>query len=512
MSAPPPPPLLSAPAVVVNWQGRRIAIPFARTRSGWTFMNKLLSVAALVVAAAAAAPLSAQDPSRLYSSPSLPPREALDRLRLKTAWVAQVPTDGRRDGIYSVQLVPRRSGQELLVQTRSGGVLSLDPETGQVRWSTRVGTPYRVAQPLAYNDESVFVINNIDLYALDRNTGRAQWQFQMPNGATAPPVADDKQIYLSLTNGRFEAYELPNLALWAKLAREGKVPGMKTELEASRVRKGIDVPAIGPLAGAREAYRAAATGPQPEQVYSYPPDDKVESVPLEFGDRVLLPGAGGEVAGVTKGAAKPAWLPLKARGKIAVPAGQHDDMAYVASSDGNVYAMSITSGRLSWRFVSGGTPSDRPVVLDDDVYVAVDRAGMYRVRRASGAEVWRNDDASRFLSANKNFVYAADRHGRLLVLDRARGTTLSTYDGTRDFVFPIQNDLTDRVFLAAHNGLIVCLRDRDADKPVVMKTVKERTPLPPGKPGDGGKPPADGGKPGDGGKPKPPDGAGPMKP
>src|SRR5207248_5536007 len=116
--------------------------------------------------------------------------------------------------------------------------------------------------------------------------------------------------------------------------------------------------------------------------------------------------------------------------------------------------------------------------LDEDVYVAIDRAGLYRVRRSNGAEVWRNDDAARFLSANKKFVYAADRHGRLLVLDRARGTTLSTYDGTRDFVFPVQNDLTDRLYLAAHNGLIICLHDRDAETPLAMKTVKVRAPLP----------------------------------
>lgn len=464
-------------------------------------MKKLLIVAAALVAAAVVAPLSAQDPTRLYSNPSLPPQEALDRLRLKTAWTATVPTDGRRDGLFSVQMVPRGTGHDFLIQTRSGAVTALDATTGQARWSTRVGTPYRVAEPVAYNRESVFVINNIILYALDRTTGRLQWQFELPSGAAAPPVADDEQVYISLTTGRFTTYALPNLAFYEKLAAAGRATGTASggtsSLEASRARKGIDVPAIGPLSGAREASRSLPSGPQPAERFNYPVEDRVELAPLLAQDRILLPGAGGQIMGMVKAAARPAWPTVRARGKIVVPPGQHDETAYVASTDYNVYAVSITGGRVFWRYASGGTLTDRPVALDEDVYVAVDRSGLVRLDRATGEETWRNGDSARFLAANAKFVYAADRHGRLLVLDRTRGTTLSTYDGTRDYVFPVQNDWTDRVYLAANNGLIVCLHDRAIEKPAVMKKVQERTPLPPpggGKPepkdmGDGAKPP-----------------------
>src|SRR5579885_645337 len=323
--------------------------PVARARSGLTFMNKLLTVAATLVLAAAVAPLPAQDSSRLYSVPSLPPQDALDRLRLKTSWTFVVPTEGRRDGLASVQLAPREAGAELLVQTRSGTVMSLDAASGRVRWSTRVGVPYRVSQPLAYNHDSVFVINNIILYALDRDTGRPLWQFELASGAVAPPVADEDQIYLSLSNGRFEAYALPNLAVWEKLVHQGaRAPGTTSALEASRVFKGIDLPAIGPLSSAREAYRAVPMGPQPTRRYSYVPDDKVEVAPLVAQDRVLLAGVGGDVVGVTKGAASMTW-DLRLRGHVRVSPGQHEETAYVASTDFSVYALSIVSGRLFWR-------------------------------------------------------------------------------------------------------------------------------------------------------------------
>jgi hypothetical protein len=99
---------------------------------------------------------------------------------------------------------------------------------------------------------------------------------------------------------------------------------------------------------------------------------------------------------------------------------------------------------------------------------------MYRIGRAVGDPQWRikrgnrtleaNPDAERFLAANPKFVYAADKSGRLLVLDRGLGTQLSSYD-TREFAFPIANEMNDRLFLAANNGLIVCLHDKEYDKP-----------------------------------------------
>ena len=60
-------------------------------------MKKLLI--ALMLVAAVFTPLFAADTSRLLSNPTLLPVECLDRLRLKMAWTATVPMQGRRDGL-----------------------------------------------------------------------------------------------------------------------------------------------------------------------------------------------------------------------------------------------------------------------------------------------------------------------------------------------------------------------------------------------------------------------------
>jgi hypothetical protein len=164
---------------------------------------------------------------------------------------------------------------------------------------------------------------------------------------------------------------------------------------------------------------------------------------------------------------------FQAMAPLSAPVGQRDEMAYVGSEDFSVSALDIFAGRILWRFLGGGSIRQRPEVNDDSVYITPERSGLYRLDRETGQTVWQNFDAERFRAANPKFVYATDRSGRLLILDRARGTQLAVYDGGRDFVVPIANEMTDRLYLASNDGLVVCLHDRQYSTPLRMKTVSE---------------------------------------
>jgi hypothetical protein len=170
---------------------------------------------------------------------------------------------------------------------------------------------------------------------------------------------------------------------------------------------------------------------------------------------------------------------------VTAPMGHFGNVAYIGAHDSNLYALEVgvagnlPAGKLRWRFTAGGPITRAPVALDNDVYVTTADSGLTRVDRATGEARWRvprggrlfnsNPDADRFVAANPKFVYAMDPRGRLLVLDRRLGTTLSAYD-VRDFVFPITNQQNDRLYLAANDGLLVCLHDRDYPTPFDQRT------------------------------------------
>jgi outer membrane protein assembly factor BamB len=446
---------------------------------------------ATLVAAGLTALVEAQIPrSDIYTTPLPPPREVLDRLNLQMSWAQYVPMDGRRDGLATIQM----RGTDVYVQTRSGLIALLDADTGVVRWRNRVGIPYRVTHGLAFNSREVYAVNNTYLYALDRRTGGVRWQYRLREGIAAPPIADERFIFIPTQTGRFTAFLLPQLDLEVA-PPEGLIPGVniastqpaKRESEEERYQRIVSVRgdprrstgSVSSLTSAREASAEELGGAMPVRVWEEVASLRLEFPPLYTRDRLLLPTPGGVVLALAKipkesGIAAEIYR-FSTDSPIVVPAGGYEDMAYIGAQDANLYALEVSNGHLLWRFTTGTPIIRQPAVTDQDVYVVAQRNGLIRVDRATGQPMWRiplngqfvesNAAADRFLAVNPKYVYAADRSGRLLILDRRRGIQLSNYD-VHDFVFPITNEVTDRLYLAANNGLIVCLHDRDYPAPV----------------------------------------------
>jgi outer membrane protein assembly factor BamB len=462
------------------------------------------ALAALLMASAA----TAQDRSHLHTHPAVPSDDAMRRLNLELGWRTYVSVDGRRDAIYSVQ----NAGDVLLVQTRSGLVCAVEAETGRVRWQSRVGRPYHVSVRLGYTSHAVYVVNDQTLYVLDRDTGALLWDFDMPSAVTTAPVADEEQVFLSLYGGTVSAYSDPKRIPKAvakstdssrkdeekrkeeaKSAEYASSSGVRTSaavgggLRVSSGGSGVGLTSsigalasatgkgtraisnIGPLSSARQTTGGTATsGVEPRLDWSDASGMRLEVTPLQTSDTIFLVGAGGRIAGLEKGLHQGVrYHHAIADDLIIVAPGQHGEVAYVASQDSNLYAVRIVNGGIDWRFTTGTPITYRPAVTDDDVYITTS-GGLRRLDRRTGQAVWHNRTADRFVAANPKVVYATDRSGHLLLLDRARGTQVGSYDA-REFVVPVANDLTDRVYLAAHDGLLVCLHDRDHAKPHVNK-------------------------------------------
>jgi hypothetical protein len=157
---------------------------------------------------------------------------------------------------------------------------------------------------------------------------------------------------------------------------------------------------------------------------------------------------------------------------IAAPAGRADVMLYVPLSTGYVLAIDGSKGQgggptILWRSAVGGLCNRTPFVTESMVYSEGDNCGVACVDRKTGDLVWRSDNsADRLIAANKEFVYIRDRRGRILVYDAKRATDplgkqsspLASID-LSDFNIPITNTASDRLLVAADNGLIVCMRD-----------------------------------------------------
>ena len=160
---------------------------------------------------------------------------------------------------------------------------------------------------------------------------------------------------------------------------------------------------------------------QPEFYWGFKlPEKLMTSSPLVVGEQLGFLTTDGTLSSVNRfarGQRIENVEDFKTTGQTPAAPGQHLHMAYVASDDFNLYAISMKSGLLVWRYASGAPIREQPYANDRDVYVAPERVGLRRIDRLSGREVWTNRDSSRFLAANLNNVYALDRNGKFFVLD-----------------------------------------------------------------------------------------------
>jgi outer membrane protein assembly factor BamB len=430
-------------------------------------MSKFTGAGLAVLLAVSAA--AAQDP-KLYSNPSLPSPEVLERLNLKMAWHVNVPMDGRRDGFASVQV---NNGQ-LIAQTRSGVISAFDAETGKPLWSITAGKAYDTSYPPTFNSKSVLVVNGVHLASIDRKTGALQWQHRMLMAISAAPVADEYQIYMSGASGRAAAYQLPAPGFVGSGDPLGVGPGTVTRGDAFKESYGT---------GRGAEVSVAQREVRPEPLWGAETNRRLDYSPFMTRDALFYVTVKGDVFALGK-------YPLTGQGAEiyrfqldrppSAPPGFFEETAYVPTTDLQLYAVSMTSGKIRWRYSIGAEVTRTPFTTDADVYVTVERKGLVRLDRETGEPMWKLPfgkgtttgvaEAERVMAVNNKFVYAADRAGRLLVLDRATGKQLSHYDAFRDFAFPIANEANDRLILAANNGLVVCLHDREYEKPLVNRT------------------------------------------
>ncbi|MBM3979361.1 MAG: hypothetical protein FJ304_03585 [Planctomycetes bacterium] len=158
---------------------------------------------------------------------------------------------------------------------------------------------------------------------------------------------------------------------------------------------------------------------------------------------------------------------------ISARPSQAGTMQYFPLGNGTVLAVDAASGNLAgglsvkWRADTGGINNHSPFVTKGFVYSSGDDSGVACVNRDTGAVVWRSDkSADTVIGANEEFVYVRDRQGRFLVFDAKRATDPARKKSAplgsanlSEFAINVVNTANDRVYLAADNGLIVCVRD-----------------------------------------------------
>lgn len=394
------------------------------------------------------ATLAAQD-ARVLTHPSLPNPGSLARAGLKQRWWTYLPMDGRRDGIGFVQAL---DGQ-ILVQTASGGVICLDGNTGATQWRIRLGDPYQtLRQPAAANRHVFLIVAGMKVYGIDRKTGIVEFDHEAPGVLSAAPALDDSFGYLCLADGRVNAYSLPTTD--ATGAERG---GQSTT-------------------GGVDAYGKVVATSKVTPLWSIQANAAVTEPPVVFPNDVIFANREGTVQSFLKERSIPVDK-FQTNVGIAAPLAKQDNWLYVASEDFNLYAFEVDQGllKLRWQHVVPSAIVQKPWVIGDEIYVLGKAGGTECLDRMTGAVKWQQPLGDRFVACSRRLCIVADKNGKLLCLDRQRGQLVSTWDASA-YARRVSNDSTDRIYLANHDGLVVCFQDAEKshDQPLFHNPLVEK--------------------------------------
>ncbi len=461
-------------------------------------MKRLLAV--LSVFAAIVTALCGQPPVRMFTSPKLPNRDSLDRMSLRVAWTARVSVFGNRDGVFSIQLIPDDRPQ-LIVQTWKGAVYLLDAETGDLVWkNTHVSQDWSPPQTAGFNSQAIFVTRKNTLHVLNREDGRQrvftydpvvkliEFGRELNFTPNATLVGEEGAVYLPMGD-RIQAFKVPNYVRYDEVRLEAiklqRERALREDKKDGKEAKKDDYTEKKSPIRKEDQSRLVLDSPPLEFAWGYSfPDRLITSPPFVSHTQLSFVTTDGMLFNFVRtgeGAREDNAARFKTTGKVIAAPGYHnlsfaekdklvfEPTAYIGSLDFSVYAVRADNGRLLWRHLSGSPILQKPEVNDNHVFVSPERVGLRCLRRETGAELWTNRDATRFLAANRQYVYALDSVGRFYVIDYRRGTTLARMD-MAEWNIQIANEWNDRLYFAANDGQILCLRHNALPKPLMMKT------------------------------------------
>lgn len=375
----------------------------------------------------------------------LPSSRLLNRYGLELGWWAQATVRGRRDKIAHVAVDER----SVAVLTSSGLLSLFDAETGQKMWTSSLGRGDQAALKPVMNDKLVMAVVGLNLYAMDRATGRVAWELDLPRMPSTGPSADDNQVYVGTLDGSVYAFDLRKIR---ELYLERLLPDYSLST----------------------------------RVWRYKAGEKITSPPVPSGRAVLFASLDASLYAVTATSRKLLYQ-FETDAPVSAPLVQHKGNVYLASQDFNFYCLNAANGQVRWSFLSGLQIRKSPHVIEtriddelmDIVYILPELGGINAVIARNGRELWTEPQlrAQDFLAATDNNVFVTDQIGNVLLLSPRTGAVNGVLPLV-SFNRPIQNDRTDRVFLSREDGLMVMIREEGKTFPTYHQFPERRPILP----------------------------------
>lgn len=265
-------------------------------------------------------------------------------------------------------------GGRLFATTGYGTVVGLDPGSGQVAWTKKIGDPIRNS-PTAANGKVFFVSSENVLYCLSAADGSELWTARgLPQqasllGNVSPAVAGD-MVVVPYASGDVIAYRIANgEPSWQDSLTRSSAGSSLASL-SDPARPAVDRGMVFAVSHAGRMIAAAqSTG---ERMWTKTINGT--QMPWAAGDTVYVVDVNGKLMALTRNEGKVRWiadLPQSSRWSGPVLAG---GKAWVVSGQGLVVGVDAATGQVATQTDLDSPVFISPVVAAGRMYVFTDKA------------------------------------------------------------------------------------------------------------------------------------------
>jgi outer membrane protein assembly factor BamB len=308
---------------------------------------------------------------------------------------------------------------QLVVGSRAGTVVGIDPEAGRLSWATRLsGGVDSEARYDAARGQVYVGADDGTLTAVDPTNGSVRWTYRAKGAIERAPEIGADLVYLATAADKIVALEAAT-GKW-KWQYERETPeGFTIHGYAGPRLRGNQL-----LSGFADGYLVALGSASGEVLWAR----SLASASDQFVDVDSTP--------TVKG-----------------------DLAFVSSYSGGLYALDPRDGSVRWRLPIEGVGDVTP--RDDRLYFAAPRQGLHAAN-FEGHVLWRQGltgagDLTQPMVVGRYLVFSGSRAG-LFVVDRDGGTLLELFNpGHGICAAPTLDARNSRIYVLSNDGALFAL-------------------------------------------------------
>lgn len=306
------------------------------------------------------------------------------------------PTDKNMTSIYATPVVENGI---VYVGGYDGVMRAIDATTGAQRWQFPTEANLAVYGPivptaLVVNGTVYYGDNLHNFYALDAATGAQKWKFTVGNKIWSGAVYDSGTIYFGSMDHMLHALDANTGAQKWTFTAGGLIAG------TPRVKDGVV------YVGALNTLNAvdAASGQLKWMFKSPNPNEWIWAQPTVVNNMVYIGTLTGNVYALEATTGNKLWTFSLANGpEIRSAVVVDGDTGYFGAADQNVYAVTLSNGQLKWKTADktlAGPIYTTPSLRDGILYIPVQGHNMYALNAADGSRKWCFDGSSRQACGN----------------------------------------------------------------------------------------------------------------